>query len=174
MPAALQKQVDAAQVAKDRTAMEAAMAAATKLQASISAPGSSGADTQIATYGSGENADDIAVTIGANVAVNLSADDNTMIAAHHGWKGAMYTAVPDGGGTYQAVVYSNAEVPTADKRCGGAAENDEYTLTDGALAIDTTQAGVLARVALTGVIWTAGTETFHLPDPNPTSATRGS
>ena len=75
----------------------------------------------------------------------------------------------------EAYVYSNVESPTMGKKFGSAAAATptgayEYQLVDGALTIDTTTAAVQARVALTGVTRTAGTETFNLPDPNPTGA----
>ena len=55
------------------------------------------------------------------------------------------------------------------KKFGGAAANDEfeYTLTNGAVTVDTSAEGVPARVALTGVTRTAGTETVKLPESNP-------
>lgn len=85
----------------------------------------------------------------------------------------MYRAAPDGGGKCEAVVYSNFEAPKMGKKFGGVAASIEYeyALTDGASAIDTIQAGVPVRNGLMGVIRTAGTETFRLPDPNPGGAT---
>ena len=89
----------------------------------------------------------------------------------------MYTAEPDGDGTYEAVVYGDVDAPTPGRKFGSDATvtptgDFEYQLNaDGALAIDTSTAAVQERIALTGVTRTAGTETFNLPDPNPSSAT---
>ena len=96
-----------------------------------------------------------------------------MVAALHSWAGKRY-ADPAGGDVYVAVVYSNVEAPNQGKKFGGAAANDEfeYAMTNGSLAMTPTATGladaavVAAQVALTGVIRTAGTETFKLPDPN--------
>lgn len=133
--------------------MEAAIAVTAKLHASISAPVGSGVGRRTATHGSGADPDDIAVTIGANVATKLSADDDTMVAAHHGWQGAMYTAATDESGAHAAAIHLNFEARTMGKKFGGAAANGEYeyALTDGALAVDSTQPEVPTRVALAGV-----------------------
>ena len=93
----------------DRIAAEMRAARAAKLYAGISAPGGTGVDTRTAAYGTGANADDIAVTIGEATAVNLSEDGDAVVAALHGWEGKDYTASPTGGGTYEARVYSNVD-----------------------------------------------------------------
>ena len=155
---------------------DAAMAAtAAKLYAGISAPtatdtGSEG--NRYAVYG-GTNNSQIVVSIDDAADVNLSEDKKTTVAAHYGWEGKRYTAAPDSDGTYEAVVYSNVEAMKEGRKFGSAAGVTltgafEYMLTDGAYAI--TPADVDARVAITGVTRTAGTETFHLPDPNPGGA----
>ncbi len=154
--------------------MQAAMiATAAKLHAGISAPGGTGADTRTAAYGTGNNANNIVVTIGTATPVNLSEDDKTMVYDLHGWEGKRYTAEPEDDGMYEAVVYSNVGELTMGKKFGGAAANDEfeYELTNGMVSVDTSTAGVPARVALDGVTRTAGMETFNLPDPNPGGAT---
>ena len=177
LQAQLKELQDAKDAADEKAKMDAEaglMATAKKLLAGISAPGGTGEDTRTAAYGTGDNANDIAVTIGTATAVNLSEDKKTMVNALHGWAGKRYTrTTPASEGMYEAMVYSNVEAPTRGKKFGGAAANDEfeYALTDGALAIDTATTAVQARVALSGVTRTAGTETFKLPDPNPSGAT---
>ena len=134
-----------------------------------------GNSDRFAAY-SGTNDSQISVTFGdgsaAGTAIPLSEDKKTMVADNHGWKGKRY-ADPAGGDMVEAVVYSDVEAPKQGKKFGGAAANDEfeYALTNGVLAADTSTAGYPARVALTGVTRTAGTETFKLPDPNPQGAT---
>ena len=105
------------------------------------------------------------------VTATLSEDKMTMVAANHGWAGKRY-ADPAGGDMYEAVVYSNVEAPTQGKKFGSAAAVTptgayQYQLTDGALPSASFTA---ANVAFTNVTRTAGTETFNLPDPNPTGA----
>ena len=117
----------------------------------------------------------IMVGIGTATPVALSEDKMAMVADNHGWEGKKYTASPTGGGTYEAVVYSNVGEPTMGKKFGGAAANDEfeYALTNGAVAIDTSAAGTPAsRVAGTSFDQSAGLKRFALPDPNPSGATR--
>ena len=160
----------------DKATEMAMMATAMKLHAGIGAPGGTGAETRTAAYGTGDNANDIAVTIGSADPVNLSEDKMAMVAAHNGWTGMKYMAEPDGAaGMYEAIVYSNVEAPTQGKKFGSAAtvpnDNYEYQLTNGAVAVDTSVTGVPARVDLTDVTRTSGTETFKLPDPNPKGET---
>ncbi|MCY4431496.1 MAG: hypothetical protein OXC11_14045 [Rhodospirillales bacterium] len=163
---------DAADDESDRMAAEA-RATAAKLYAGIYAPAADATGTDVgnvhAAYNDAETA--ITVTMGDGTAANgtdLSEDKKTTVAANHGWAGKRY-ADPAGGDSYEAIVYSNVEASTMGKKFGGAAANDEfeYALTNGMITVDTSQAGVPARVALPGVTRTAGTETFKLPDPNP-------
>ena len=181
----------ARQMAKDadQRAADMAMAAtAAKLYAGLEHGLGNTTETRTAAYNdadaptTGTAADTlIMVTSGtaadSPVAVALSEDKKTMVAANHGWAGKRYTRTsPASEGTYEAVVYSNIAAPTPGKKFGSAAATTptgayEYQLTAGALAVDTSTAGVPARVALTGVTRTAGTETFNLPDPNTGGAT---
>ena len=111
--------------------------------------------------------------------VVLSEDKTEMVAANRGWEGMKVTAAPNGDGTYEAVVYSNVGAPTQGKKFGSAAAVTDdgayqYQLdaaSNTAHTIDTSTAGVSARIALPGVTRTAGTETFNLPDPNTGGAT---
>ena len=157
-----------------RKAAEAAAAAmavtASKLYSGIGAPtDTTSADTRRnAAYGSGENADDIAVlSREATAAVNLTEDEDAVVAALHGWEGMRFTAEPADDGMYEAVVYSHIGEPTEGPKFNAGTSEGAYDLTDGATAVDTSTAEVQARVVLPGVTRTAGTETFMLPDPNP-------
>ena len=172
---------DDAEDEDEKTANAAMAVTASKLFVGIGAAPlvDTGDGVRTAAY-SGTNDADITVTFDPDLTETGSTDDtqilkadDTTVADLHGWKGKRYTAAPTGGDMYEAVVYSNVEPPKQSKKFGGAAANDEfeYGLTDGALAIDTSTAGVSARIALTGVTRTAGTETFKLPDPNPNDAT---
>ncbi|MDE0240312.1 MAG: hypothetical protein OXQ84_08965 [bacterium] len=156
---------EAARLEAERKAAEeaaAAMAAtAAKLYAGISAPGGTGDDTRTAVYAT----DDIAVTIGSAAAVNLSEDEDAMVAAHHGWEGMMFTAEPDGdAGMYEAVVYSNIGEPTE-----GAMFNDStnggYTLNaDDQIADVTAITDYAGLVASDSFDQSAGTKTFDLAE----------
>lgn len=164
---------------KAAAAMAALAALAAKLYAGIGA-----ASGVIGTPTSGDliagyNTDDSSILVRIGDAdpaeddnITLSEDKKTMVAALHGWAGKRY-ADPVGGDMVEAMVYSNVEAPKQGKKFGGAAANDEfeYALTNGALGIDTSRAGVSARIALPGVTRTAGTETFKLPSPNPGGVT---
>lgn len=159
-----------------RMAAEAMAATAAKLYAGISAPMGAIDDTadttRAAAYDTAETA--ITVNIGDGTTANavpLSADKTAMIAANHGWAGMRY-ADPSGGDEYEAVVYSNVGEPTEGKKF-----NVGYTLAEGAVSIDTSSGlaydggtasatETQARIVLTGVTRTSGTETFELPDPN--------
>ena len=166
---ARQTAMDDAQDAADM----ALAATAAKLYIGIGAPTDAvSAETRRhADYGDTvDNADDIAVSIGTAAAVNLSEDKDAMVAAHHGWEGKKYTAAPDGGGTYEAIVYSNVGDPTE-----GNPFNMEHTLdaTTGELEIDTeTEAEVIppaemaarARVASPSFDQPAGTKLFELAE----------
>ncbi|MDE0282030.1 MAG: hypothetical protein OXN16_13300 [Gammaproteobacteria bacterium] len=182
----------AAEEAARKAAEEAAAMAATaaKLIAGIYTPAANNTGTAVgdvhAAYNDAGTPTDstadshIIVTTGVGTTANgqaLSEDKDTTVAALNGWQGKRYAASGTGvDGTYEAYVYSNVGMPTQGKKFGSAdavtADGDfQYQLTDGATAVDTSGAGVPARVALTGVTRTAGTETFNLPDPNPGGAT---
>ena len=173
----LQKQINDAADAEADAMRDAMVATAAKLYAGIYAPAADATGTEVGDVHAAYNATDdaIVVTMGdgtAANATNLSEDEDTMVAANSGWAGKRY-ADPAGGDMVEAMVYSNVEAPTMGKKFGGAAANDEfeYALTNGSISVDTSTAGVPARVGLTGVTRTAGTETFKLPDPNPGGAT---
>ena len=161
LSAALESRM-AAMDAADEAARMAMMATAMKLHAGIGAPvAGTGADALNAAY-SGAN---IAVQIGtAAAAVNLTENKDATVADHYGWQGQMFTASPAGGGTYEAVVYSNVGEPTE-----GAKFNVEYTdldATTGERPIDTSAAGVPALVASPSFDQSAGTKAFELPNDN--------
>ena len=97
-----------------------------------------------------------------------------MIHDNHGWTGTRYTrTLPAAEGTYEAIVYSNVEAPKEGRMFGNAEPGTgntrafEYDLDAmGRLTEDEADgvggsgnAFVAARVALTGVTRTAGTET---------------
>ena len=163
----------------EKTRNEANAAMAAKLYAGIgSAPLMSTGDGQrTATY-TGTNHADITLTIddaapgdGTDTTAVLTEDKDTSVAANHGWEGKRYTlTMPASGGEYEAYVYSNVEEPTMGKKFGDDEENEEfqYLLTEGALPAEQIRP---ERVALPGVTRTAGTETFDLPDPNPSGET---
>ena len=168
-----------AQEEAEAAAMEM-MATARKLYAGISLPGGTGADTRTAAYGTGDNANDIAVTIGDAAAVNLSEDEDEMVAALHGWEGKKYTLTPPGeAGTYEAVVYSNVEEPTEGRKFGGldgrhhvATREYEYDLdAAGMVTVDGTAATNAPRVGGSSFDHTAGVKVFKLPSPNPNAET---
>ena len=107
----------------------------------------------------------IAVTIGTEAAVNLSEDEDTMVAARHGWTGMSFTAEPDGdAGTYEAVVYSHIGDPTVTE---GLAFNVAYTLTDGETGdVSALTDHASSRVASPSFDQSAGTKEFELPTNN--------
>ena len=169
-----QRAADMAMADTQKAADMAMAATAAKLYDGISAATD---DTDVATRRSAAYNDDatmITVQIGVEtdeISADLSEDKKTMVADNHGWAGKRYTD-PAGGDMYEAFVYSNVEAPMQGKKFGGATENNEfqYVLVNGMLAIDTTEDGVPARVALTGVTRTAGTETFNFPDQDDSGA----
>ena len=131
---ALQGQITAAEEAARMAAEEAARKAAEEAAAAMAATALKlyaglehglGDATNVRTgaYGTGDNADDIAVVIDTAAVVNLSEDKDATVAAHRGWEGKMYSASPTGGGTYEAVVYSNVGDPTEGQKF-----NAQYTL----------------------------------------------
>ena len=181
---AKESRMTAMEAADDEQRMaDAAMAAtAAKLYTGIGAftdATTSNAARRHAAYTTDDS--QIVVTFGLDVGGvaptgDLSEDKKKMVAANHGWEGKRYTrTAPAGEGTYEAVVFSNVEAMKEGRKFGSAAPVTdtgafEYMLTaDGDLTI-ATPASVEANVAITGVTRTAGTETFHLPDPNPGGA----
>ena len=186
----LQAQLKELQDAKDamdekaRMDAEAAnMKTAMKLYAGINAPtgdaGTPAATDRAAAYNADGSAILVSIGDGTDTPADpatglhtLSEDKKTMVAALHGWAGKRY-ADPAGGDMVEAMVYSNVEAPTQGKKFGSAAAVTptgayQYQLTNGELP---SASFVAANVAFTGVTRTAGTETFHLPDPNPGGAT---
>ena len=134
-----------------------------------------GTGTRFAQHADAPNVGDIEVAIGDAASVFLSEDKKTMVPANHGWEGKRYTD-PAGGDMYEAIVYSNVETPTMGRKFGAETvdvsvetRDYEYDLTSGELVL-AQLTGAPENVALTGVTRTAGTETFELPDPNPTNA----
>ena len=163
-----QTAMDDAQDAADM----ALAATAAKLYYGIGAPTNdvSAETRRHAAYGTVDNADDIAVSIGTAAAVNLSEDKDAMVAAHHGWEGKKYTAAPDGGGTYEAIIYSDVADPRE-----GSPFNIAHTLdaTTGELEIDTeseddpippAEMAARARVASPSFDQPAGTKQFELAE----------
>ena len=167
----------AAMDADQKAADTAMMATAKKLYMGIgTAPLTATGDGQRSAAYSGTNDPDITLTIddaavgdGSDTTQVLTEDKKAMVAALHGWSGKKYTASGTGvDGTYEAVVYSNVGDATE-----GDPFNEEYTLTDGALAIDTSASGTPAsRVASSSFDQSAGLKRFKLPDPNPSGVTK--
>ena len=118
-------------------------------------------DTTNVRTGASDAAGVISVTIGSEAAVPLSEDKKAMIADNHGWSGKRHTAEPTGGGTYEAVVYSNVGDPTE-----GDPFNEQYSgnfdATTGVLDTATTE-GTASRVASPSFDQSAGVKTFKLP-----------
>ena len=143
----------------------AMMATAMKLHDGISMPGGTGDDTRSAAYGTGDNANDIAVTIGTAAAVNLSEDKDATVAAQYGWTGMRFTAEPDGdAGTYEAMVYSNVGEPTEGAKFNDSA-NGGYTLNaDDQIADVTSVTDYAGLVASPSFDQSAGTKTFDLAE----------
>ena len=150
-----------------RKAADAAMmATAMKLHAGIGDDPLAAA--RVGAYGTGNDANKISVTTGADgVAAQLLSATKMMVAANHGWEGKQYTASGTGvTGTYEAMVYSNVGEPEEGEKF-----NVQYTLTDGAVAVDTTGTDIAGRVASSHFDQSAGLKRFKLPDPNPSGAT---
>ena len=161
----------------DEAAANAAMAAtAAKLYVGISAPTgdvtSPAATDRAAAYNTGGTAVLVSAGLPADspVAVTLSEDKKTMVAAHHGWTGKRY-ADPAGDDMYEAMVYSNVGEPTMGKKFGSAATvpgdgtgDFAYQLTDGSLAIDTSTTAVQMLVASSRFDQSAGTKVFKKGD----------
>ena len=148
-----------------RTAM---METARKLHSGIGAPVGSPTSPQANTRAAAYDAAETAILVGSGgtgTAFTLSADDDTMVAANHGWAGKRY-ADPAGGDMVEAYVYSNVEAPTPGKKFGSAAAvtatgDFEYQLANGALTISTDGAATPpSRVAGSSFDQSAGVKTF--------------
>ena len=123
--------------------------------------GGTGDDVRTGAYGTGTNADDIAVTIGAADAVNLSQDKDATVADNHGWTGRKYTASPTNGGTYEAMVYSHIGDPTEGEKF-----NVAYALdgTSGETAtLDTSTTAEQMKIASSMFDQSSGRKEFERP-----------
>jgi hypothetical protein len=156
---------DDAEDEADKQATAAMAALATKLYAGIGAPDATtgnAAQRQAAYSGTGNV--DITVTWGAaDTAQALTLDEDASVADRHGWTGQMFTAEPDGAGTYEAAVYSHVGDPTEGDKFSTAHEYDT-TEVDGAgteLAI-TGRTLVAARIASPRFDQSAGVKEFEL------------
>ncbi len=175
----------ARKAAEEAAAAAAAMAVtASKLYAGISVPTATDANTAdtdtatgtrfagyvtVADTPTGASVGDIVVGISDDDDVALSEDKDAMVDDHHGWTGMMFTASPMGGGTYEAVVYSNVGESTEGLKFGSAADDDDYQYTLDAgnnmeLTMDDTNAGAgwAARVASPSFDQSAGVKEFEL------------
>ena len=136
----------------DGAVREMMAATVAKLYAGISAPSGEFAADGTITFadtdraaGYNEAGTEILLSVGDGfgtartaVSATLSEDKDAVAGTLLGWAGKRY-ADPASGDMYEAMVYSNVEAPTQDKKFGGAAANDEfeYTLTNGAVtAVD--------------------------------------
>ena len=110
-------------------------------------------------------------TAGEPNGATLNLDKDTMVPDHHGWKGKRYVEEVDGNVITEAIVYSD-EMPTMGNKFGVAGGGDgfQYTLVDGALTIDGTDA-TYTNVGGSGFDQSAGVKEFALPTPNPNGAT---
>ena len=157
--------------AEDEKTKNAAMAAtAAKLFAGLEHPPSNDTDVAIrrhAEYG-GTDGDDIVVTIGDSTdgtTATLMLDEDETVAALNGWTGQEFTASPEDGGTYEAVVYSNVGEPTE-----GAKFNVRYTLNaadattnPGELPITGDVASATGNIASSRFDQSSGRKDFKLP-----------
>ena len=165
----------------EKTANAAMAVTAAKLHAGISAQMGDGDLTNLEANDrdAGYNATGTAIlvsigseTAAATAAITLSEDKDTTVAAHHGWEGKRYTASPTGGGTYEAVVYSNVGEPTmgAKFNSGADAGNVGFATVDGVLTIDGST-NTANRISSPSFDHAAGYKTFKLPESNPQGAT---
>ena len=170
----LEAQLSGARMARTE-AMEAAdlaermamMRTAMKLYAGIgSAPlASTGDGARIAAYDTDGN---IEVRMGTAAAVDLSEDEEMMVAANHGWEGKRYTrSTPATDGMYEAVVFGAPQ--PGDKFSMEYAGN----IVDGTLNEATTE-GTASRVASPSFDHSAGVKSFKLPAGNTAVTISGS
>ena len=100
------------------------------------------------------------VNSGGRFTHSLSEDKQTMVAANHGWEGKRYTAAPEGGDTYEAVLYSNVEDPTEGEKF-----STQYSANFAGGTLDeATTEGDAGRVASPSFDHTAGLKRFTLPE----------
>ena len=117
-------------------------------------------------YYSAPNDANITVEIndaGTTVPAVLTEDKKAMVADYHGWAGKRYTASGTGlPGTYEAIVYSNAE-PTP-----GAKFSTQYSTFDPVTGVlpEAATEGTASRVASPRFDQSAGVKTFELPTNN--------
>ncbi len=168
--AAFDKAEDDAQKAADAEMMEDARKLYAGISVQTGTAGSPAVGDRIATYNTAGTAIEVSAGLPttAPAAVTLSEDKDAPDVTLHGWARKRY-ADPAGGDSYEAVVYSNVGEPTEGKKFGGTgaqvtANEVEYELTDGALAIDTTDAAVAGRVASPSFDQSAGTKVFKKDD----------
>ena len=157
--AAMQDAADKA--AQDATEKAEAMAVlATKLHMGIDPPMGMVNDNADTTRAAAHEGNDIRVKIGMMDPVDLSEDEDTMVAALHGWEGKRYTANSAGNVTHEAYVYSNVEDPTP-----GDPFDEEYAanISDGVLDTNTTE-GTSSLVASPEFDHAAGVKSFEKPD----------
>ena len=96
-------------------------------------------------------------------AIILKEDKDAALADLHGWEGRRYTASPAGGGTYEAVLYSNVEEPKQGEKFS--TQYDSTVFTGGTLNEATTE-GAAGRVASPSFDHKAGLKRFKLPENN--------
>ena len=160
-----------AETEAEKAAAAAMAVTASKLYAGLEHGLGTATNGRDAAYDSTDNSL-LAVTIDGGTPVNLSEDDEAMVAARHGWTGMKFTAEPDGdAGTYEAVVYSHVGDPTVTEGAAfnAGVANGGYDLsTDAATMGELTallaasgEAGV-ARVASPSFDQDAGEKTFEL------------
>ena len=109
----------------------------------------------------------IMVGIGTAAVVALSEDKKTTVADLHGWTGTRYTAEPENGGMYEAVVYSHVEESEmgAKFNSGTGDGNVGFDLdgTTGETPVLSGLTGYAALVASPSFDQSAGTKEFELP-----------
>ncbi len=154
-----------AETEAEKAAAAAMAVTATKLYAGIGATPLTG-HTVAVDVTSGAWSVDPADVAPANLANQaLEADEDTMVAANHGWEGMRHTASGDGvTGTYEAVIYSHVGEPTVTEGAAfnAGTANNGYTLdaTTGETADLTTLTGYAARVDSPRFDQDAGAKTF--------------
>ena len=142
-------------------------ATAAKLYVGISPPTADEATPPESRRHAAYDDSQIVVTFGVDddgTTADLSEDKKKMVAANYRWVGKKYTASPMGGGTYEAVVYSNV---------GDAKMGDKFSMQyvganfaggvlDESVIQDTNNTGL---VAIDSFDLDAGTATYKLPVP---------
>ena len=142
-----------------RQAAAAAAAMAAKLYAAI---GNAPLGTVRTTVYADDNIS-VSPDTGTTTAV-LMEDEDAMVDALAGWDGMRFTAAPNDGGTYEAVVYSNVGEPMEGAMFNDSA-NGGYTLNDDNQIADVTSVTDYAGlVASSSFDQSAGTKTFELAE----------